>query len=492
MIATVVMIGGLALLIGLLAGYLAGRAGTARTISVEVAAERARGESVAASERARAQAELLAERERAAAEIAALRAGSAAAIAEERSRAEQAVLRTVALRAEMDALGSTLDERSALLEETRSALTEQFQAMAAQALAGNNKVFLDLASATLETQREKAAADLDTRRTAMEQLVAPLTETLARMDESVRSVEKSRQESHGELRHQIAALGTAQQNLEAETRNLVSVLRAGGSRGRWGELQLRRIVELAGMLDHCDFVEQAPTERPGDRHRPDLVVALPGGAKVVVDSKAPMDSFLQAQDCADDALRVQFMKEHAKAVRQHVTSLSSKAYWEQFENTPDFVVMFLPGEALFATALEADPQLIEVAAGANVMLATPSSLITMLKTVAYGWRQERIAENADEVRRLGVELHERLRKLAEHFDNLRSGLQKATDSYNAAVGSFESRVLVSARKFEHLGAGKGRDLPELAPVEATLRAVSIREEDDPHPALPASVTQLSR
>jgi DNA recombination protein RmuC len=360
-------------------------------------------------------------------------------------------------------------EKLALLARAESRLREAFSSLSAEALRQNNQSFLELAQTKLGELQQSASSDLDLRRRAVDDLVRPIQEALARVDGKLHQVEKERVASYAGLIEQVAAMTRTQQALQAETGNLVKALRAPHVRGRWGEIQLRRVVEMAGMLEYCDFEEQATVATEGGWLRPDLVVRLPGGKTVVVDAKAPMAAYLDAMDGAvEDGAREGLLRDHARQVREHMISLGSKAYWNQFQPAPDFVVMFLPGETFFSAACQHDPALIEFGVGQQVIPASPTTLISLLRAIAYGWRQEQIARNAQEISDLGRELHERLGTLAGHFDDLRRGLERAVEGYNRAVGSLETRVLVSARRFKDLGVTRD-DLPELPAIEQTTR-----------------------
>jgi DNA recombination protein RmuC len=398
----------------------------------------------------------------------------AEALEEVRSRALAELAAERAARAEEQ---RGMDEKLRLVQATQEELTERFKALSHDALQANTQTFLEVAKSQLEKTQEVAKVELDARSGAIDGLVAPLREALEKVDVKLAEFDQSRERAQGALGAQIRALAESQDALRQQTERLVGALRAPNTRGRWGEIQLRRVVELAGMVDRCDFTEQARVDVEGGSLRPDLVVHLPGGKQVVVDSKVPLQAYLDAHQAADEVTKQSRLAAHAADVRRHVRKLSEKGYAAQFESAPEFVVMFMPGEAFLFAALEKDPELVEFGAAQNVILATPTTLIALLRAVAYGWRQEQVARNARDIQALGRELHDRLQTVVKHLATLGQRLGGSVDAYNSAISSLEARALVTARKFRELGAGGESDIPRLEPVESLVRQLDI-------PALP--------
>ncbi|MBS0604582.1 MAG: DNA recombination protein RmuC [Verrucomicrobia bacterium] len=368
------------------------------------------------------------------------------------------------------------EEKIQLLQNAEEQLKSVFRALSADALEKNNRAFLDLAKTSLEKFQEGAKGDLEKRQIAITELLKPVNDTLVKLDTGIRQIEKERKGDQESLKEQVKSLLDNERQLKQETSNLVKALRTPLARGRWGEIQLRRVVEMAGMLNQCDFYEQQLGMGEEGRLRPDLIVRLPGGRQVIIDSKVPLEAYLEAVHAEDEAVRVQGFKNHARQVRSHVATLGKKAYWEHFQPTPEFVVLFLPAETFFSTALEFDPTLIEYGAEQNVILATPTTLIALLRAVSYGWRQENLTRRVETLHELGQDLYKRLGDMNSHFARMGRSLTGAVDAYNKGIGSLETRVLVTARKFRDLGISPGQvDIEEIELVEKITRELQSKE-----------------
>jgi len=399
-----------------------------------------------------------------------------------RARAAEA---SAALRAENARLATELahrdqaiPERLALIEQMEGQLRDSFEALAANALTASTRQFLELADQKIGNVHRTAAADLGQRQQALDALVSPIRETLAQVAATLAEADRLRIHDTASLRALLGAVGQTQLQLQQETQTLVRALRSPGVRGRWGEVQLRKVVELAGMLEHCDFEEQPTTAGDAGRLRPDLIVKLPGNHTIVVDAKVPLEAFLDAQMATDDGVRSGRLADHVRQVKEHVTKLGAKAYWDQFPSSPDFVVLFLPAEAIFMAALEQDAHLIDYGVKQRVLIASPLTLIALLRTAAMGWRQERLAINSEEISRLGRELYDRARSFTDRLETVGARLESTVRAFNDAVGAYDARVMVSMRKFKELGAATGDDIGPLDPVDTTPRRLQSAAQPD--------------
>lgn len=360
------------------------------------------------------------------------------------------------------------EERDNALELAREQLENAFHELADQSLAKNNNQFLQLATQKLDNQQQQASSDLEKRQLSIQNLLSPIADALKKTESQIGSIEKNRNQSFGELKQELLELRGTQNLLQSETRNLVNALRKPQVRGLWGEQTLKRVVEVAGMVQHCDFTEQATTDGE-QRLRPDMVVSLPDDRLVVVDAKTPLQAYLDALESTSDEDINTNMARHVQHIKTHIKQLSSKQYWDAFSNTPEFVVMFIPGEQFLSAALDKDPSLFDEALKQNVILATPNSLIALLKTISYGWRQVELAKNAENIRKIAEDLYKRLNTFTTHISNIGKNLERSNKAYNDAVGSLERSVLPGARKFTEMGINTSSELTELKPVETALR-----------------------
>jgi DNA recombination protein RmuC len=379
------------------------------------------------------------------------------------------------LEAELAAERRTASDKLTLLKDAEEKLREAFAALSSDALRQNNQSFLDLAKTSLAEFQKTARMDLDGRQKAIEDLVQPLKESLTKVDGKLQEVEKNRVGTASALTEQLRSLHQAQHSLQVETGRLVQALRSPNVRGQWGELQLRRVVEAAGMLEYCDFDLKESVDADGTRLTPDMIVRLPGSRNVVVDAKVPSSAYLDAMESDDEAVRNGKLRDHARQVRDHIVRLGNKTYWQHFQPAPDLVIMFVPGETLLSVALQRDPSLLEFSLGRGVMLASPLTLMALLRAVAFGWQQEKVARNAHEISDLGRQLYDRIRVMAEHFEEVARGLTRSVEAYNRAVGSLESRVLVTARRLKEKGISAPEELPELEVIDHTARSLGAPE-----------------
>jgi DNA recombination protein RmuC len=363
------------------------------------------------------------------------------------------------------------------LQEAREQLSHTFSALSSQALKHNNEEFLKLATENLRHFQTRAQGDLEQREKAIENLVKPIREALDKTEKQMLNIEKDRKEAYGALNTHLETMARTQSDLQDQTRQLVNALRRPEVRGQWGELTLKRLAELAGMVEYCDFFEQEHVDTEAGRQRPDMIIRMPDQREIVVDVKTPLDAYLSAIEAGDDATRTQQLQRHARNVRQRVQELSSKAYWSQFKNAPNFVVLFIPGDQFLSAALDHDRALLEDALRKQVILATPTSFVALLRAVAYGWRQEQLAKNAEEIRKQGEELYQRLSNFSGHLQKLGRSLDSGLKAYNSAVGSFDARVMPSARKFVELGISPGKEIEEPQQIETGLKTAEALATD---------------
>ena len=411
------------------------------------------------------------------------------ALAADAARAAELERDLVRSRADLEHERSRAEERLATLTNAEERLSASFRALSADAVRSGMEQLSQMARAQLQTAHAEARGELAKRQQAVEQLVSPIKEQLGRVDAQLLRLDQERRESRGRLEAQLRTLTETGEKLRSETGALVTALRKPNARGQWGQMQLRNVVELAGMVRHCDFIEQTSLGGADANLRPDLVVRMPGGKHVVVDAKAPLQGVLDAYQARDEEERQRHLQDHARLLRKHVKSLADKGYWAGLDSAPDFVVMFLPGEHLYGAALEVDPSLIEDAMARRVLIATPTTLVAMLRAVGYGWQQERVAESAQAISELGRELHGRLVKLSGLLATVGTRLNGTVRAYNEVVGSYEARVLPSARRFEDHGAAGGRELPELEHVTISARGLHATQlELDEATSAPAAAT----
>ncbi len=392
-----------------------------------------------------------------------------------RRRVHAVELELATARAEVKSAGDLAREREQALELALQRLRGGFDSLAGEALRGNSEVFLQLARQVMNQQQEQAASTLAEREKAVESMLAPVREALSRTHEQIARIEKERAETFGSLRTSIEAVALGQQALQRETRTLVTALRRPEVRGQWGEMTLRRLAELSGMVEHCDFVEQVVVQGEDGALRPDMIVSMPDGRQIVVDVKTPLDAYLSAVEATNDEDRALAIRRHAQAVVERVRQLSSKAYWSQFEHSPDFVVLFIPGDQFLAAAVGEIPTLLEDSIRQHVIIATPTSFVALLKAVAYGWRQNALAENAARIQELAEDLYKRLATFGEHMGRIGRSLGQSVDAYNSAVGSLERQVLPGARKFTELGLRPGKEIEEIATVDKLARVPKAAE-----------------
>ncbi|HET7675471.1 MAG TPA: DNA recombination protein RmuC [Gammaproteobacteria bacterium] len=388
-------------------------------------------------------------------------------------------LRAVRRLGERDVEIARLGEQISALTQGREQLNDTFSRVANEVLKHSSETLLKLAKENLGSQQVEARAELEKRQQAINELVKPINEALKKTEQQIQEIEKERRQAFGSLSEQLRQVAETQQSLHAETHNLVSALRRPEVRGQWGEMSLRRLAELAGMIDHCDFYEQESRDSGEGRLRPDMIVRMPDARELIIDAKTPLDAYLSAIEAASDDERKRFLRHHASKVRERMRELASKAYWEQFKHSPDFVVLYIPGDQFLAAALEQDPALLEDAFSNKVILATPTSVIALLRAVAFGWRQQSVAENAENIRKLGEDIYKRVTVFVEHLNKLGRSLGQSIAHYNKAVGSLERQVLPAARRFPEMGVNAKKELESIETIDETARMIEpVTEETD--------------
>ena len=370
------------------------------------------------------------------------------------------------------------EEKIQSLMKARELLAESFASLANDALNRNSESFLKLAQENLKQFQIKAQHDLEHKEKSIENMFKPVKEALDKTEQQIRLMENERKEAYGSLTKHLESMAQTQQMLQGETRNLVQALRRPEVRGQWGEMTLKRLAELAGMVEHCDFYEQQHVKTEDGALRPDMIVRMPDGREIIVDAKTPLDAYLSAMEAGDDETRKKELERHARKVRERIRELSSKSYWNQFKNSPDFVVLFIPGEQFLSVALDYDRTLLEDALRQKVILATPTSFIALLRAVAYGWRQEALAENAEHIRKLGEDLYQRLATFTDYLAKLGKSLDSSVAHYNKAVGSFDARILPSARKFTEMGLSAKKPIESMEQIEKIARSIESGSEND--------------
>jgi len=405
--------------------------------------------------------------------------GALLAYLSQQTKLSQLREKNAALQATLESERSAATEKIATLDKAREKLSDTFGALSNQALKTNSEEFLKLAQENLKQFQLQAQNELTQKEKSFENLVKPIRDTLDKTEKQIRQMEHERKEAHGALTQHLSSMLEAHQALQGETRNLVNALRRPEVRGQWGELTLKRLAELAGMVEHCDFYEQQHTNTEVGAIRPDMIVRMPGGREIVVDVKTPLDAYLSAIEATDDTLRSHHLQRHTKNVRERVRELSGKAYWNQFKNSPDFVVLFIPGEQFLGAALDEDPHLLEHAMQQKVILATPTSMVALLRAVGYGWRQESLAENAEKIRHIGSELYNRLQTFTEHLGKVGKSLTNSVQHFNKAVGSLDARILPSARKFTEMGISSEKTIESISQIETTSRSITPPADEAP-------------